>query len=137
MATQSYSLGRTYEEGLANGKLAELKGTVEQAQARLVATQERNAQLIDANTKFSQQNSQLVDILKTKNDQIERLAAQVGSINNCAFLQDQIRTLEREASYIGTFVMFGAPEPEEKQQSRRTSLTQRIAGYTAQLGTCK
>lgn len=123
VAGQSYSLGRTYEEGLGNGKLADIKGVAEQAQARLVATQEKNAQLVDANTKFSQQNGQLIEILKAKNDQIERLAAQVGSVNNCAFLQEQIRTLEREASNIGAFTMFGAPEPEEKQQARRTSLT--------------
>ena len=137
VANEGFTFGRTYEQGLANGKIAEQTGSAEQAKARLVAAQERNAQLSEANANFKQANSQFLEILKAKNEQIERLAAQVGAANHCAFLHDQIRTLERETAQIDSIVLFGAPESEERQQTRRNALTQKIMGYTAQLGSCK
>lgn len=137
VATKGYDLGRTFEQGLANVKAAELKAASEQAQTRLVSAQEKNAQLSESNAKLSQANGQLLELLKERNEQIERLAAQVGSVRNCAFLQSQIRTLEQEGSQIGQVALFSGPEPEERQQARRTDLTRRIEAYAAQLGSCK
>jgi hypothetical protein len=141
VAVAAFACGRTYEESQANVKIAGLMGAAEVVQAKLVAEQAKNSQLSDAYAKLGRERNQALEILNARNGQIERLSARVGSVNNCAFVHEQIRMLERELRLVGTgFVLLGESrgDSEAKQRADRAAIDQRIAGYQAQLGeVCK
>lgn len=135
-----FTAGLKYEESQANLKQAELNVVLGMVQAKLETVQGKVQGLSEVNGKLSQNYNQLLDILNSRNAQIEQLSAHVRSTDNCAFIHQQIRSMEQEIKFGGVGVVFGGTsELEEQYRVRRVSLEQRLAGYQALLGpgSCK
>jgi DNA repair exonuclease SbcCD ATPase subunit len=127
----AFNVGLRYAESQSNVRIADLNSSVGQAQAKLETAQGKIDRLSDANGKLKQSNGQLLEELKSRNGKVEQLSARLGSENNCAFIQDQIRSLDSELNSLDA--SFAS---EEMRQARQEPLEQRLARYQAQLSSC-
>lgn len=130
-----HSNGSDQREIVMGAKYNELQVRAEKAEAKLAIAEEKRGLLNDEYVKLGQINVQLREAIVSRNGQVDDLSSQVRSANNCAFIQTQIKSLERDIN-TPSFSMSSntREEYETKERLRHEELERRIGGYLTQLG---
>ena len=132
-----YWLGKSLAESQSAAQQAELRASLAQSQAKLEATQNQSEQHNSTLQQWQSANQKLQTDLAQQQQTIASLTAQLGRVNNCAFIHEQIVATQRLIEYPNALLVFGSnKETKEEEQERIASLQRRLDGYQQQLSTC-
>jgi hypothetical protein len=133
----AFWVGQKLAEAQSFALQAELESNIYQLQAKLEVMQSRVEAITNSNAQWRDAHQKIQDVLKQKNVEIAQLSMQLGRVNNCTFIHEQILQIVAEIENTGNMSLLDtSKEWEERQIARRSILEKRLEGYQQQIGLC-
>lgn len=117
------------------GEIAVMESRIGEAKAYLKAASARIAQLAEANAAWQSTHQATLNELAQQRQEIVVLSTAAGKADNCAFIHDQIRTINVQLHSTGSGMIFSDSDDwRQKQSERRSALQTQLARAGRPLG---